>query len=211
MQLHCALVLNGITSFVEQPDLAQRSLPLRLRPMSEKNRRSESEMWQEFQRDLPVISRALFELTAKILEQLPSAQVTNPERMLDFSKWLAGMEQVDGLQDSEYQQQYGFALNEGQLDSLLDNTVGAALLDSIDRLTADGFETWVGTPAELLAELERGIAPGMLRSRDWPSNPIALSKRLVLLQAALATQGVYVELRRGKERQIAIRKSVEAA
>ena len=41
-QLHVALVLNGIHSFIDQPDLAQRTLTLDMRSFDESSRKSEA-------------------------------------------------------------------------------------------------------------------------------------------------------------------------
>jgi hypothetical protein len=208
LRLHFAVILNGIPSFVEQPDLAQRCLTLRLQPMPESKRRSEAAMWADFERDLPAIQKGLFELIAQILAKLPDAQITDPARMVDFSRWLAALELVHGLpQHGPYQAQYVDALNEGQLDSLRENVLASALMDAVDRLTKDGAEQWIDTPAELLTELERHVSTATQRSRDWPANPIALSKRLQVLQAAFMSQGVEIEFRRGKEREIGIKKT----
>ena len=120
LQLHVALVLNGIHAFVEQPDLAQRCLPMYLKPLVGSDRKSESEMLQALAVDMPVIQRGLFDLIAKIIFHLPDAKVTNPERMIDFSSWLAAMEMADNVQEGTYQNEYSDALNQGQRDALLD-------------------------------------------------------------------------------------------
>jgi len=50
LSLHGAVVLNGIHAFIDQPDLAQRCLPLTLLPLDEKSRRSEGELSRDFQK-----------------------------------------------------------------------------------------------------------------------------------------------------------------
>ncbi len=206
LNLHFAVILNGIPSFVEQADLAQRCLVLRLQPMDEGRRRSEAEMWTEFATDLPEILRGVFELIAKVLAKLSEAKVTHPARMLDFCRWLAAIELVDGAPTGAYQQEYVEALNDGQRDSLQENVLASALLDAIDHLTQGGTVAWLGTPGQLLEVLSEQVSPATQRSRDWPANPIALSKRLQFLQAPFMTQGVEIQFRRAKERLIGIKK-----
>ena len=63
---------------------------------------------------------------------------------------------------------------------------------------------WSGTPSDLLDELSGPVPLDQLRSRDWPGNPIALSKRLNALAASLATQGIDIQFSRGKERLITL-------
>lgn len=204
LHLHVALVLNGIHSFISEPDLAQRCLPLELRPIAETSRRSEAELAIELQADLPAIMRGLFDLIADIFTHLPAAEVTDPERMIDFVRWLAAMEKVHGAPVGTYQAVYSDAIKQGQLDSLLDNTLAAATLEYVQ---AHVKEAWYGTPAELLIELNKSSDIRTQRSRDWPQNPIALSKRLKSLQHALMTQGICLELSRGKKRIVTIKYS----
>lgn len=104
---------------MDQPDLAQRCLALQTLVIPEERRKSEVAMAAELEVDLPAIQRGLFDLIAKIFEQLPHAKVTSPTRMLDFSKWLAAMELVDGAPAGTYQDVYCDALLQGQLNALL--------------------------------------------------------------------------------------------
>jgi hypothetical protein len=200
--LHVALVLNGIHSFINQADLAQRCLSIRTQTMSETNRRSEAAMVKDLEADLPFIFRGLLDLIAGVFKHLPDAEVTNPERMLDFVSWLAAMEKVDGVPPGIYQSAYSDALHQSQMDSLLDNVLGAAMIEFSDRMNGN---TWSGTPSELLEKLGRLVASGSTYSKEWPQNPIALSKRLNALKSSLHTQGVAIELSRGKQRTITIR------
>ena len=204
ISLHGALVINGIPSFIDQPDLAQRCLLLHLPPIKDELRRSETDMDAELALDLPAIQRGLFDLIAKILEQLPNAVVTHPTRMIDFSKWLAAMELVYGAPAGAFQLEYCNALHQGQLDALLDNVLAAEILEFAEA-QQDG--AWSGTPAQLLNLLNLQATLGTQRSRDWPTNPIALSKRLAPLQTGLMTQGVSVVLSRGKTRTITVSKA----
>lgn len=203
--LHGVLILNGIFSFVDQPDLAQRCLPIRMYSMDESKRKSEAQMWKEFEVDLPVIQRGLFDLIAKIFEALPTVVPTMPQRMYDFSKWLAAMEVVHQVPPEVYQASYASALNEGQLDSLRENVVGSAILDFAAKLKTG---EWSGTPAKLLEDLDEFMRyddlNGRPKPRGWPDNPIALSKRLLPLETALRTQDVVLRFERRKEREITI-------
>ena len=198
--LHVALVLNGIHSFIEQSDLAQRCLPMQLRTLDENDRRSEAAFLQAFHADLPCIFRGLLDLIAQIMTHLPSVEVTNPERMYDFVRWLAAMEKVYGAPAGVFQMQYSSSLNEGMLESLQENPLATVVMAFAEDLPEG---KWSGTPTELLKALYLRTGGS---SRDWPQNPIAMSKRLKPLQAALRRQGIDVQLRRGRERRITITK-----
>jgi hypothetical protein len=207
LPLLVAVILNGIHAFADQPDLMQRCLPLRLEPIREDKRISETDLAAELEADLPAIQRGLFDLIAQIFAQLPNARVTSPTRMLDFSKWLAAMELADQIPTGIYQDIYCDALIQGQRDALLEGVLAAAVLELAE--SQQGI-AWSGTPAELHNLLCSRATPGTKRSREWPQNPIALSKRLLPLQAGLLTQGIEVELGRGKERTVTITSSEKA-
>ena len=198
--LHVALVLNGIHSFIDQPDLAQRCLPLNLLSIDGKERKSESVFIREFQADLPRIFRGLLDLIANIMAELPSVEPTSSERMIDFVHWLAAMEKVDNAPSGAYQELYSDALKEGMLDSLLENPLAAAVMS----FTTESKGQWSGTPTELLQELSLLVGNRSRYSQEWPQNPIALSKRLSPLQAALRRQGIGIAFSRGNERMITL-------
>jgi hypothetical protein len=122
--------------------------------------------------------------------------------MLDFVYWLAAMEKVDGVPAGVYQAEYSNLLNQGQLDSLQENLLASEVLDFAKQFK--GTE-WCGTPAELLIQLTLQASVQTQRSREWPQNSIALSKRLKPLAAGLMTQGISLEFTRGKERMITVK------
>jgi len=201
--MHVALVLNGIHSFINQADLAQRCLPIRTLTMSESHRKSETAMLKDLEDDLPVIFRGLLDLIAHIYQHLPGTVISHPERMLDFVYWLSAMERAMGLPDASLQMAYSGALRQAQLDSLMDNTLAAALMEFCGNLKTP---EWTGTPFKLLSELNQIVPSGTTHSREWPENAIALSKRLNALKASLITQGISIELGRGKDRYVIIKK-----
>jgi len=202
VRMHVALVLNGLHSFIDQPDLAQRCLPIHLQQLDESKRKSEAELVRDFQADAPAILRGLLDLIADVFLQLPTVEVTNPERMIDFVMWLAAMEKAADIPAGIYQSEFSESLNQGQLDSILDNALAVAVMEFAQRHSSD---VWSGTPKELFNRLNEQATISTLRSREWPPNEIAMSKRLIPLKASLQTQGITVTLSRGKHRNISIK------
>jgi hypothetical protein len=202
LPLHAPIILNGIHSFVTEPDLAQRILPLHMTVMPADARRSETEMLEEFEKDLPVIFRGLLDLISDVFKHLPNAKVTSPERMIDFSRWLAAMELAHDAPVGVYQDLYSAILNDAQFDTLVSNPLAAAIIEFTKNKHNFTNGVWSGMPSELLEELE--ALQSNIRQSGLPSNSIALSKRLIPIRSALLTQGIRVELSRGKNRTITI-------
>lgn len=199
-QLHVAVILNGIHEFIEQPDLAQRCVPIRMLPLEAGRRESERDLFTRFRTDLPVILKGMLDYMAKVMAELPGVRPTDPERLIDFSHWLAAMEKVDGASEAEYQAAYSAALNEGMRNSLLEHPVAAAVVELVESRSSD----WIGTPTNLLEVLDRTVGRRASHAPDWPRNPIALSRQLRSLSAGLRRQGIEVRLGRSRERKITI-------
>jgi hypothetical protein len=201
LPVHGAIVLNGIHSFIEQPDLAQRCLLLNLLPIDEAKRRSERAMKVEFARDLPQIFRGLLDLIACILVHLPDVEPTSPERMIDFVQWMAGMERHFGTPSAPYQTAYSEALRNCMRGGLEELPLAAAVMDLVDGVNRT---EWFGTPTELFEALGKAAGRRASNTRDWPMNPSAMSKRLIPLVPALRRQGIDVQLGRRRERRTTI-------
>lgn len=59
---HCRpFIINGITGYARRPDLLERAIPLKLKPMPEGDRKLEEEMWAEFDRIKPSVLAALYD------------------------------------------------------------------------------------------------------------------------------------------------------
>jgi energy-coupling factor transporter ATP-binding protein EcfA2 len=199
--LHVAVVLNSIhPSLLGQADLADRTLQLETLPIDNNNRKSEGELMKEFEADLPKIFRGLLDYISKILTHLPTVEVTSPERMIDFVKFLAAMEQVDGVPVGVYQAEYSEMLKNTMLDSLLENTLAEAII----KLATEYPESWTGTPTKLFNELNSITDQKTRYSSDWPKNPSSLSKKLSPLKAPLLRQGIDIQNSRGEKRNITI-------
>lgn len=200
--LHGALVFNGIHGFVVQSDLAQRCLTVHTQQFQDDARKTEAELLENFENDLPDLYAGLLDLSSKAMGFLPQAEVTHPERMLEFCRWISAVELAMALKPGEIQATYSNILNDTQLDTLMESSLASAVLRLISDTPKD---IWEGTPQELLSELEEGMPSRSLYARDWPQNPIQLSKRLEGLRASLESQGILIERERSKVRKIIIR------
>ncbi len=198
LQLHGALVLNGIHHFIEEPDLASRCVNIQLEPLEPETRREESSLKEKLEKEMPVIFRGILELSAQILNKVKTAKPTEMSRLTDFCRWLAAMEDVLEMPKGELQSGYQKNLQEAALDSIHDNPLANAVLD----FAKSKSNYWHGTPTELLGELNR-VTNHELFSRA--SNPvIALSKQLRQFEKLLESQNVKITFKRGKQRRIEI-------
>ena len=197
------MILNGIHNFVQESDLASRCITVTLQPLDYGTRRDETELSLAIQEQLPNIFRGVLNLAAKILQAEPQAKVINPERLMNFSRWLAAMETVLKLPQGNLQKAYSDNLRQASLDNVQENVVAVTLLRFMEK-TINGH--WQGTATKLLEELSK-IAPAntVQRQSEWPQNAISMSKRLKQLEALVEPQGITIDFSHGTQRTIDIR------
>jgi len=85
-------ILNGIEDVISRPDLADRAIFLMLPPIEEAKRRSEAELWREFEMPRPGILGALLDAVTHGLQRLPGVRLENLPRMADFAMWATACE-----------------------------------------------------------------------------------------------------------------------
>ncbi|MEV7830832.1 ATP-binding protein [Streptomyces subrutilus] len=185
------LLLTGIDVGVIRPDLAERLLPLRLERPSV--RRTEAELWAEFQEALPVILGSLLDLTVKV--RAAQADIPTDLRMADFAHLCAQLDAAIG---------FG-ALNayRAALDDLNDDVIEGDLLAQTVLKHAAGAELGAEirmTSAEWLYALTQLYTGEDFRPlpKGWPTTGKVFSDRLKRLQPTLAARGVRVDWGRTK-------------
>jgi len=151
----------------------------------------------------------LFTLTAKALDKLSIAEVTSPERMMDFCQWLAAIELAlpecnsriySDIEVGSIQKAYSDNLKKATVDNLYENELGAAVLDYMQNTAK-----WSGSPTKLFETLKEYSSHEHSGSRYWPQTAISMSKKLKPLMTSLASQGIFVEFTRGATRKITIK------
>ncbi|MFF8500320.1 ATP-binding protein [Streptomyces anulatus] len=186
------LLLTGIDVGVIRPDLAERLLPLRLeRP---KVRRTEAELWREFEAALPVILGSLLDLTVKV--RATEADIPSDLRMADFAHLCAQIDAATGFGT--------LPAYRSSLDELNDDVIEGDLLAQTVLKHAVGLEP--GTEARMTSSEWLHLLSGLYSGDDfrplpkgWPTTGKVLSDRLKRLQPTLAARGLLVDWGRTKE------------
>ncbi|MEU6160941.1 ATP-binding protein [Streptomyces sp. NPDC047130] len=188
------MLLTGIDVGVIRPDLAERLLPLRLeRP---KVRRTEAELWTEYEEALPVILGSLLDLTVKV--RAAEAETPTDLRMADFAHLCAQFDAATGLG--------ALAAYRRSLDDLNDDVIEGDLLAQTVLKHANSMEPGTVqqmTSTEWLSYLSRLYSGDELRPlpRGWPTTGKVLSDRLKRLQPTLAARGLLIDWGRTSERR----------
>jgi hypothetical protein len=205
------VILDGIDTFVERADLADRAIKLTLDEVTEEKRRGEKELEREFEGKHPAILGALLDAVPYGLACLPDIRLDSLPRMADFALWVAACE--------------GALWEEGKFKQIYDDNRGSMLIDTIEGdLVADAIQEfmrnkpwnynplvekqapptnhWIGTAGELLIHLEMRLDLKTTLRPEWPKNARALSARLRRIKNGLLKIGIKVILGNDNDRQI---------
>ncbi|NVK01169.1 MAG: hypothetical protein HWE12_06460 [Oceanospirillaceae bacterium] len=197
-----SICVTSIDQVFTQPDAMSRLIPITTKPISKQDRKSEAQLFSQFEEDKPKIFTALLKLTAKIIDKLPDAVPTNPERMAGFSHFLAAAELADAVPAGHYQGAYSALLESAMSDIAEENELISAISKLLNKYAGEIDLS----PAELLKELTL-TTPRELRSVAWPRDPSSLSRKLNTLKGLMASQGIRYETYRHGGRKILITRS----
>ena len=196
----CPLILNGIDEVIARGDLADRAIFLTLNAIPDANRRPEAELWARFEKARPRILGALLDALVVGLRRLPDVKLDRLPRMADFAKWVVACEGAI-FEAGAFMRAYT-----GNRADAIQSVIDASPVASAIRDLMQGRESWKGTAAELLEELERKAKDSVTNGREWPANGQALSRRLNQYMSALRPAGIEIERTKlgGGQRQILI-------
>ncbi len=186
------LLLTGIDVGVIRPDLAERLLPLRLeRPGV---RRTEAELWRDFEEALPTILGSLLDLTVRV--RAAEADIPTDLRMADFAHLCAQLDAATGL---EALNAYRTSLDDLNDDVIEGDLLAQTVLKHASDLTADDQTRMTST--QWLHRLTNQYTGDDYRPlpKGWPTTGKVLSDRLKRLQPTLAARDVLIDWGRTKE------------
>jgi len=196
LQAQRPVVLTGIAELSSRGDLLERSIVFELSPIAPEQRRTEQELWKEFEEVRPRILGALLDGVAGALRNLPNTQLSKYPRMADFVRWGTAAEEALHLPTGSLAESYEHnhaAFNNSALEASPITAPVMALL------AHQG--SWQGTASSLLRALTEEADEGLVSQWAWPRNPKMLSDVLRRLAPNLRSAGVSVEFSRATDRR----------
>ena len=185
------IILNGIEEIVTRPDLADRALLLTLEPIREERRRPEQELWAAFEAERPQILGALLDAVAEGLKRLPHTRLEKLPRMADFALWSTACETALWSAGTFWS---AYCYNR---DVAVDDVIDGDPIAAAVRMLITTQVAWTGTASDLLRILGEISDPRIVKSKDWPKTPRALSGRL--RRAATFLRKIGIQIAFGKE------------
>lgn len=189
------VVLNGIGDIATRSDLLDRAIIVTLPTIPDDKRRTEAELWGEFEEERPRILAALLTALALALRGVNAVRLAAAPRMVDFANWVVAASPALGMEPGDFLDAY--TGNRRSIHELaLESSQVAAAVIALTSELSDGGE-WTGTATELLERLNTRVGDTMQRQKGWPKNGRSLSSTLMRFAPNLRAVGINVE--RGEE------------
>lgn len=186
------VILNGIEELATRGDLLDRALVLYLPTIDKADRRTERDLWHDFDAARPAILGALLDAVVTGLARLDEVHLEDPPRLADFAEWVEACAPALGWARGEFLAAY--RTNQTQANAL---TLEASPIAGAVREVAQagGFQ---GTAGELLAELADRVEEADTRKRTWPASPQTLGADLRRIAPNMRADGIEIEFTRDK-------------
>lgn len=178
-----AVILTTIDAGALRGDLAERLLMVELERIDPSERRSEDALEAALDDARAKILGALADMVAGVLATLPTVEVPNPPRMVDFARVLAALDHVTGWATLD---RYRQLVDEVVADIVSGDPLAAALVEV-------GRAGFTGTASQLLDTLA-GHRPD---NGAWPRSANRLSGAVKRYAPSLRASGVDVTQWRG--------------
>jgi len=184
------IVINGINLVVDKPDLLSRSLMIELEKIPNHLRRSEKELWGEFELSKAKILGAIFDAVVKAIDEYKNVKLQNKPRMADFMEWGVAIAKVLGYQQHDFEEAYYKNIDSQHRLALEGSTVAQVVIKFMENRPAGAN---VFTPTELYKEL-CSLAEVMKveKSHDWPKGANWLWRKIVEVRTNLEAVGITV-------------------
>jgi hypothetical protein len=183
-------IVNGIEDVVCRSDLADRAMFLALEPIADERRRTERQLWREFETVRPRILGALLDAAAHGLQRLSQVRLERSPRMADFALWATACETAL-WPPGTFLRAYN-ANRRAAIEGVIEADPVAAFVREIMAVRS----TWAGRASDLLRARFAAGEDMPNRTAGWPKNPRALAGRLRRCQTFLRTVGIDIAFSR---------------
>ena len=213
--LQKCLLVNGINSVATQSDLLDRSTIINLARIKPEERRTDEELWSEWEKDKPLILGAVFNTLVTALRILPTIKVKKSPRQADYFRYgIAIAEALDGFKGDDFIRAYDTVTERQNEEALNASPLAQAiiwLMKPGGSCAASGGwydknGDYVATCTELLMDIgeatagydylgERSDRWELLhwrRSPGWPTDPSQVGRQLRRIKPNLASIGIIV-------------------
>jgi len=187
------IILNGIEELTTRSDLLDRSVIIHLPAISPERRKTEAEVWQEFERIRPFVLGSLLDSVSHALRNIDKVQLEQKPRMADFALWVVAAEESLGLESMAFIDAFMGNRESANELALEASPIAYALIEF-----AQEQESWTGKSSELLKALNERVSDEMKKQQGWPKRANSLSGAIKRIAPNLRAMGIDSRMGRTK-------------
>lgn len=185
------ILVNGIPELAGRADLGDRAITVTLPQIQRADRRTEAELWADFERQRPAILGALCDAVSAALRHWSDAPAGH-ERMADFVRWVTAAEAGLGWEPGTFLEAY-----QANREHVMEASIEASPVAQAIRELMEDQQSFEGTPTALLERLESKAPASAVKSRDWPKTVAAFGGAVVRAIPILRPLGIEVVKTKG--------------
>lgn len=210
------IMLNGINVAAQKGDLLDRAILVPLKTISPEVRKSEKTLLKDFEQQKSEILAGCLNTLVEAYKQYPNIKRESLQRLADFDEYGCAIAIALGKTQADFVNAYAKKVEQQNEEALNADPLALVILKFCELqvkgkslVSYDGkpeLDCWRGQPTELYQKLtlnaqQIGID---VKSKEWPKNPSALSRRLNPIVPALKAFGCIITSYEGTPRQIQI-------
>ena len=188
------VILNGISNFITRSDLADRTITVRLQMNQDTKRKTEAELWKQFETDKPNILSYLLDGLVEMLKNKDDKVEIGNHRMADFYANSCRAEPAfwdKGTFSSAYEENRQRSklelLDQSQLAKAIHNYVQS------DDFLRTGRTGWTGSPEEFSIMIEAYSDEPISSKKDIDIKLTNIGIELKNITVLLAENGIIFE------------------
>jgi hypothetical protein len=187
------IILNGIEELTTRSDLLDRSVIIHLPAIPPDRRKSEAELWLDFESIRPFVLGNLLDGVSHALRNIGQVQLDQKPRMADFALWATAAEESLGLDKGAF-----ISAFMGNRESANELALEASPIAStlVELVSQQG--EWKGNSSELLEALNQRAGDELKKQQGWPKRPNALSGAVKRIAPNLRAAGIECNMGRTK-------------
>lgn len=187
------IIINGIEELTTRSDLLDRSVIINLPAIPPERRKTEAEVWREFELIRPFVLGSLLDGVSHALRNVESIQLDRKPRMADFALWATAAEGSFGFERGAFISAFMGNRESANELALEASPIAATLVEFIQN---EG--RWIGKPSALLEVLNGCATEETKRQQGWPKRPNTLSGAIKRIAPNLRALGIEYEVTRTK-------------
>jgi phage/plasmid primase-like uncharacterized protein len=163
------VIMNGVDNFITAQDLIDRCIIVELPIITNNTRRTEAEIYKEFNQQYPMFFNALLDLLTATLKELPKVNLPSKPRMADFATLGTALERSQNWESGSFLNEYETNLKDNVLAAMEHSPVMLAIIKFMQLR-----QCYEGTYAELYGILNE-YKPAMC---GWPQSSKGLASQI---------------------------------